>query len=377
MKGLILALRGATRSLSGRDATCATLARGRRGGRRRQGRVGGSGAHRIVVSGGDDVRGRDARAARLAATTAEHVRFLHGDSWVDRLREERDARRDGAPTRPKRRLQRLQRLQPRRTLTETKQRHIRRSSPTRSPPSCARGRRGNPRGSSPAWIPDTRRAVRGEGGDAAFGGASRRSRAVCRPQARRDVHPRGRRKGRRRKKKARAPAAPRTPSWRRTYLKTSPRGSPRTYRALRSGRRGVTARWVWTTTTASTSADDEGGTRATRPCRGEGGVRRGVPDASAALGRGGGRGGRGGDRAARGLLAAAARRRRRRSTAPGLRWDRRRDLRRTDAVRGVVRTAVTWTAADVDAFGTLAEVFDAQRRDRELAGAAGDGPSFG
>ena len=31
----------------------------------------------------------------------------------------------------------------------------------------------------------------------------------------------------------------------------------------------------------------------------------------------------------------------------------------------------------VDAFGTLAEVFDAQRRDRELAGAAGDGPSFG
>ena len=30
-----------------------------------------------------------------------------------------------------------------------------------------------------------------------------------------------------------------------------------------------------------------------------------------------------------------------------------------------------------DAVGTLAEVFDAQRRDRELAGAAGDGPSFG
>ena len=47
---------GARRDL--RDA-----GRGRRGGRRRQGRVGGSGAHRIVVSGGDDVRGRRARGA--------------------------------------------------------------------------------------------------------------------------------------------------------------------------------------------------------------------------------------------------------------------------------------------------------------------------
>ena len=49
--------------------------------------------------------------------------------------------------------------------------------------------------------------------------------------------------------------------------------------------------------------------------------------------------------------------------------DRRRPRRRSNG--GDVEDGVG------DAVGTLAEVFDAQRRDRELAGAAGDGPSFG
>lgn len=96
MKGLILALRGATRSLSGRDATCATLgADDEEGSRvRRVGLVDLARTGALLAV--ETTFAEDARAARLAATTAEHIRFLHGDSWVDRLREERDARRDGA-----------------------------------------------------------------------------------------------------------------------------------------------------------------------------------------------------------------------------------------------------------------------------------------
>ena len=95
MKGLILALRGATRSLSGRDATCATL-----GADDEEGSLVRVGLVDLARTGAllavETTFAEDARAARLAATTAEHIRFLHGDSWVDRLREERDARRDGA-----------------------------------------------------------------------------------------------------------------------------------------------------------------------------------------------------------------------------------------------------------------------------------------
>ena len=95
MKGLILALRGATRSLSGRDATCATLGAGdEEGGAVRVGLADLARTGSLLAV--ETTFAEDARAARLAATTAEHVRFLHGDSWVDRLREERDARRDGA-----------------------------------------------------------------------------------------------------------------------------------------------------------------------------------------------------------------------------------------------------------------------------------------
>ena len=91
-KGLILALRGATRTLSGRDATCATLDReadddaddGTGGGCVRIGMatLPGTGALLAVETTADE----DALAARLAATTAEHIRFLHGDRWIARLR---------------------------------------------------------------------------------------------------------------------------------------------------------------------------------------------------------------------------------------------------------------------------------------------------
>ena len=96
-KGLILALRGATRTLSGRDATCATLDReddddddGTGGGCVRIGMatLPGTGALLAVETTADE----DAVAARLAATAAEHIRFLHGDQWIARLRGERDAR---------------------------------------------------------------------------------------------------------------------------------------------------------------------------------------------------------------------------------------------------------------------------------------------
>ena len=96
-KGLILALRGATRTLSGRDATCATLDReddddddGTGGGCVRIGMatLPGTGALLAVETTADE----DALAARLAATAAEHIRFLHGDRWIARLRGERDAR---------------------------------------------------------------------------------------------------------------------------------------------------------------------------------------------------------------------------------------------------------------------------------------------
>ena len=97
-KGLILALRGATRTLSGRDATCATLDReadddaddGTGGGCVRIGMatLPGTGALLAVETTADE----DAVAARLAATTAEHIRFLHGDRWIAHLRGERDAR---------------------------------------------------------------------------------------------------------------------------------------------------------------------------------------------------------------------------------------------------------------------------------------------
>ena len=96
-KGLILALRGATRTLSGRDATCATLDReddddddGTGGGCVRIGwaTLPGTGTLLAVETTADE----DALAARLAATAAEHIRFLHGDRWIARLRGERDAR---------------------------------------------------------------------------------------------------------------------------------------------------------------------------------------------------------------------------------------------------------------------------------------------
>ena len=97
-KGLILALRGATRTLSGRDATCATLDRedddddddGTGGGCVRIGMatLPGTGALLAVETTADE----DAVAARLAATAAEHIRFLHGDRWIAHLRGERDAR---------------------------------------------------------------------------------------------------------------------------------------------------------------------------------------------------------------------------------------------------------------------------------------------
>ena len=97
-KGLILALRGATRTLSGRDATCATLDRedddddddGTGGGCVRIGMatLPGTGALLAVETTADE----DAVAARLAATAAEHIRFLHDDRWIARLRGERDAR---------------------------------------------------------------------------------------------------------------------------------------------------------------------------------------------------------------------------------------------------------------------------------------------
>jgi len=96
-KGLILALRGATRTLSGRDATCATLDReddddddGTGGGCVRIGMatLPGTGALLAVETTADE----DALAARLAATAAEHIRFLHGDRWIAHLRGERDAR---------------------------------------------------------------------------------------------------------------------------------------------------------------------------------------------------------------------------------------------------------------------------------------------
>ena len=96
-KGLILALRGATRTLSGRDATCATLDReddddddGTGGGCVRIGMatLPGTGTLLAVETTADE----DAVAARLAATAAEHIRFLHGDRWIAHLRGERDAR---------------------------------------------------------------------------------------------------------------------------------------------------------------------------------------------------------------------------------------------------------------------------------------------
>ena len=96
-KGLILALRGATRTLSGRDATCATLDReddddddGTGGGCVRIGMatLPGTGALLAVETTADE----DAVAARLAATAAVHIRLLHGDRWIARLRGERDAR---------------------------------------------------------------------------------------------------------------------------------------------------------------------------------------------------------------------------------------------------------------------------------------------
>ena len=95
-KGLILALRGATRTLSGRDATCATLDRedddddGTGGGCVRIGMatLPGTGTLLAVETTADE----DALAARLAATAAEHIRFLHGDRWIAHLRGERDAR---------------------------------------------------------------------------------------------------------------------------------------------------------------------------------------------------------------------------------------------------------------------------------------------
>mmetsp|Transcript_11535 Transcript_11535/g.48287 ORF Transcript_11535/g.48287 Transcript_11535/m.48287 type:complete len:297 (-) Transcript_11535:384-1274(-) len=277
---------GARRDL--RDA-----GRGRRGGRRRQGRVGGSDA-RIwrVVSGGDDVRGRRARGATRGDDGGAHP--LPARGLVGRP----SARRARRASRRRRRHERGfrcvgRRRKPNATLIATR-RDDRLLPAHEGGVGTREGRR--PRGSR-----DTRRAVRGGDGDAAFGGASRRSRAVCRPQARRDVHPRGRR--RRRRRKRRPPGLPR----RRVHRP----GVAPTSRRHREARRVRIARSDWVVGAsrsvglADDDGDDEGrrrrAARATRPGRGEEGVRCGVPDASVALGRGSGRGGRGGDRAARGF----------------------------------------------------------------------------
>ena len=347
MKGLILALRGATRSLSGRDATCATLGAGdEEGGAVRVGLADLARTGSLLAV--ETTFAEDARAARLAATTAEHVRFLHGDSWVDRLREERDARRDGAAD-----------------ATQTTASEASEASAA----SDADGNQTTPHSTlladaiasflrtRAAWEPARVVARVDPGIRAALCAAE----TATRPLAERlggaapfaDLKPgamfiladdEGGEEGKEGPGSRGAACTvlashlPQDVTARlAAYVSRAPIGS--------SGRH---ARWVWTTTTTTTSADDEGGglerrglvvareasvaaCLMLRPLWDEA-VDVGDEAAIARLG----------DfemRAAAAAAAAAAR-----STAPGLRWDRRRDLRRTDAVRGVVRTAVTWTA---------------------------------
>ena len=159
MKGLILALRGATRSLSGATRP-ARRWRGRRGEQPRQGRVGGSGAHRSVVSGGDDVRGRRARGATRGDDGGAHP--LPARGLVGRP----SARRARRASRRRRRHERGfrcvgRRRKPNATFVAP-QRDDRVLPAHEGGVGTRAGRR--PRGSR-----DTRRAVRGGDGDAAFG----------------------------------------------------------------------------------------------------------------------------------------------------------------------------------------------------------------
>ena len=225
MKGLILALRGATRSLSGRDATCATLgADDEESSLVRVGLVdlARTGALLAVETTFAETRARrDSRRRRRAHP------LLHGDSWVDRLRKSATRVATAPPT--EQAFDASDADEPNATRC---------SSARRSRPSCSRGRRGTPRGSSPAWIPGyaprCARRRRRRGLWLSVSAEPRRSptSSPARCSSSRTTT--------KKKKKSRALAAPRAPSWRRTYLTTSRQGSPRTYRALRRGRRGVT-----------------------------------------------------------------------------------------------------------------------------------------
>ena len=375
MKGLILALRGATRSLSGRDATCATL-----GADDEEGSLVRVGLVDLARTGAllavETTFAEDARAARLAATTAEHIRFLHGDSWVDRLREERDARRDGAAD-----------------ATQTTASEASEASAA----SDADGNQTTPHSTlladaiasflrtRAAWEPARVVARVDPGIRAALCAAE----TATRPLAERlggaapfaDLKPGAMfiladddageegKEGPGSRGAACTVLASHLPhdvtERLAAYVSRAPIGS--------SGRH---ARWVWTTTT-TTSADDEGGglerrglvvareasvaaCLMLRPLWDEA-VDAGDEAAIARLG----------DFEISAAAAAAAidgagfev------GSAAGSEEDRRRARRGSNG--GDVDGGV------VDAFGTLAEVFDAQRRDRELAGAAGDGPSFG
>ena len=375
MKGLILALRGATRSLSGRDATCATLgAADEEGGAVRVGLADLARTGSLLAV--ETTFAEDARAARLAATTAEHVRFLHGDSWVDRLREERDARRDGAAD-----------------ATQTTASEASEASAA----SDADGNQTTPHSTlladaiasflrtRAAWEPARVVARVDPGIRAALCAAE----TATRPLAERlggaapfaDLKPGAMfiladddegeegKEGPGSRGAACTVLASHLPhdvtERLAAYVSRAPIGS--------SGRH---ARWVWTTTT-TTSADDEGGglerrglvvareasvaaCLMLRPLWDEA-VDAGDEAAIARLG----------DFEISAAAAAAAidGAGLEVGSAAGSEEDRRRARRGSNG--GDVDGGV------VDAFGTLAEVFDAQRRDRELAGAAGDGPSFG
>ena len=374
MKGLILALRGATRSLSGRDATCATL-----GADDEESSLVRVGLVDLARTGAllavETTFAEDARAARLAATTAEHVRFLHGDSWVDRLREERDARRDGAADATQTTASEASEASaasdadgnqttPHSTLLADAiasflrtraawepARVVARVDPGIRAALCAAETATRPlaeRLGGAAPFADLKPGAMfiladDEGGEEGKEGPGSRG-AACTVLASHLPHDVTERLA--------------------AYVSRAPIGS--------SGRH---ARWVWTTTT-TTSADDEGGglerrglvvareasvaaCLILRPLWDEA-VDVGDEAAIARLG----------DFEMRAAAAAAidgagfeV------GSAAGSEEDRRRARRGSNG--GDVDGGV------VDAFGTLAEVFDAQRRDRELAGAAGDGPSFG
>mmetsp|Transcript_11535 Transcript_11535/g.48286 ORF Transcript_11535/g.48286 Transcript_11535/m.48286 type:complete len:434 (-) Transcript_11535:113-1414(-) len=383
MKGLILALRGATRSLSGRDATCATLGAGdEEDGAVRVGLADltrGSGALLAV----ETTFAEDARAARLAATTAEHIRFLHGDSWVDRLREERDARRDGAAdTNEAFDASDADGNQTPHSLLlgETIASFLLTRAawePARVVARVDPGIRAALFAAETATRPLAERLV----GAAPFADLKPGAMFILADDDEGEEGKEGRPGSRGAACTVLASHLPHDVTARlAAYVSRAPIGS--------SGRH---ARWVWPTTTATTRADDDGrlerrGLVAARKASvaaclmlrslWDEAVDVGDEAAIARLG----------DfemRAAAAAAAAAARVTDGGGFEVGVidgagfevgsevgSWEDRRRARGgsngSDVDGGVV-----------DALGTLAEVFDAQRRDRELAGAAGDGPSFG